>query len=58
MHSTKKWDFSHPKNRLGKDRDIVSLIISWVLFRISQLIEYCGIVHYYAIISVCNPVTI
>ena len=33
MHSTKKWDFSHPKNRLGEDsmedRDML-LIISWV----------------------------
>ena len=24
MHSTKKWDFSHPKNRLGEDRDSVT----------------------------------
>ena len=58
MHSTKQWDFSHPKNRLGEDRDSVTYHIMDFVQDYSQLIEYCGIVHFHVIVSVWNPVTI
>ena len=52
MHSTKQWDFSHPKNKLGDDRDYVTYHIMGFVQDHSQLIEYCGIVCFYVI--VCN----
>ena len=58
MHSTKQWDFSHPKNRHGEDRDKVTCHIMDFVQDYSQLIEYCGIAHFYVIVSVCNLVTI
>ena len=54
MHSTKKWDFSHPENRLGEDRDSVTYHIMGFVQDYSQLIEYCAIVHF----CVCKSVTI
>ena len=58
MHSTKKWAFTHPKNRPGEDRDSVTYHIMGFVQDYIQLIEYCGIVHFYVIVSVCNPVAI
>ena len=57
MCSTKQWDFSHSKSRLGEDRDSATCIMDFVQ-DYSQLIEYCGIVHFSVIVSVCNPVAI
>ena len=57
MCSTKQWDFSHSKNRLGEDRDSATCIMDFVQ-DYSQLIEYCGIFHFAVIVSVCNPVAI
>ena len=57
MCSTKQWDFSHSKSRLGEDRDSATCIMGFVQ-DYSQLIEYCGIVHFSVIVSVCNPVAI
>ena len=57
MRSTTQWDFSHSKNRLGEDRDSATCIMDFFQ-DYSQLIEYCGIVHFYEIVSVCNPVAI
>ena len=58
MHSTKQWDFSHSKNRLGEDRDSVTYHIMDFVQDYNQLIEHCGIVHFYVIVSLCKPVTI
>ena len=58
MHSTKKWDFSHPKNRLGGDRDIVLLIIviqcylsvNWILWHCSSLFNCFSVQSIYYLI--------
>ena len=57
MCSTKQWDFSHSKSRLGEDRDSATCIMDFVQ-DYSQLIEYCGIVHFHVIVSVWDSVTI
>ena len=46
MHSTKKRDFSHPKNRLEEDRYSATYHMMGFVQDYSQLIEYCGILHF------------
>ena len=49
---------SLPKNRLAEDKDSVTHHIMGNVQDYSQLIEDCGIVHFYVIVSMCNPFTI
>ena len=46
---------SLPKNRLAEDKDSVNHHIMGNVQDYSQLIEDCGIVHFYVIVSMCNP---